>query len=353
MARAHAPGKLMLSGEWSVLEVGNPAVVIAVDKGVEAEVEESDSFVFSFPDIGVGEFEADPESLEADAPELKVPLSAAGVALDYISSLGVDLVPFSLTTHSEISRSGSEKIGFGSSAAATVSSITALLAFHGVEPEREKVYKLSALSHYIAQGRVGSGFDIAASTFGGVFLYRRFDPGWLMERHGEVDLDELVAEKWPGFEVMPLSLPPSFKLSVGWTGKGASTSEMVRKVREFKKRDEGEYSRLVSAMASVTERLAERFQDRDAFSLLEENRLLLSELGEKAGVPIETPKLAELAGIARKNGGFGKLSGAGGGDCGIAVSFDGETAAKIESGWREAGIEPLDVFISEEGVTVE
>ena len=35
------PGKLFLSGEWSVLEQGNPSIVIAVNKYVSVKIESS------------------------------------------------------------------------------------------------------------------------------------------------------------------------------------------------------------------------------------------------------------------------------------------------------------------------
>ena len=39
MTKIRAPGKMMLSGEWSVLE-GAPCLVLAIDRGVTAKISE-------------------------------------------------------------------------------------------------------------------------------------------------------------------------------------------------------------------------------------------------------------------------------------------------------------------------
>ena len=67
-----------------------------------------------------------------------------------------------------------------------------------------------------------------------------------------------------------------------------------------------------------------------------------------AGLEIEEHRKMEL--IAEKYGCAAKFSGAGGGDCGIAISFDANIAHRIENEWKENDIVPLDVKIAESGV---
>ncbi|RFT22161.1 hypothetical protein CG394_08170, partial [Gardnerella vaginalis] len=50
------------------------------------------------------------------------------------------------------------------------------------------------------------------------------------------------------------------------------------------------------------------------------NRALLKDLGEITGTLIETPKLTRLIEVANGAGLPSKTSGAGGGDCGIAIA---------------------------------
>lgn len=53
-----------------------------------------------------------------------------------------------------------------------------------------------------------------------------------------------------------------------------------------------------------------------------------------------------------KNG-AGKLSGAGAGDCGIALTFNPEAAQKIEKEWRKNGILPIKIKIAFKGIKIE
>ncbi len=48
-----APGKLFLSGEWAILEVGNPGLVAAVDKRVHSIVEDDDKIQIVIDDFGI------------------------------------------------------------------------------------------------------------------------------------------------------------------------------------------------------------------------------------------------------------------------------------------------------------
>ena len=83
---------------------------------------------------------------------------------------------------------------------------------------------------------------------------------------------------------------------------------------------------------------------------LRRNETLLRELGQRSGVPIETPELKRLSEIADRNGAAGKLSGAGGGDCGIAVSFQKDISEKVRKGWEENGLHIVDATIDYQGV---
>ncbi|MEM4363739.1 MAG: phosphomevalonate kinase, partial [Candidatus Diapherotrites archaeon] len=81
-------------------------------------------------------------------------------------------------------------------------------------------------------------------------------------------------------------------------------------------------------------------------------RLALKNLGELSGTNLETEELRKIAEIAEKNGGAGKFSGAGGGDCGIAICFDKKAMEKIKEEFRKEGIQPISFEIDKEGVKV-
>lgn len=366
-----APGKLFISGEWSVLELGNRGLVAAVNNRVHVEVDELagyDGISVTAPDFSIQDarakiIEGKLRFLNLDEEsQKKMGLLAGAIetAVRFAMEKGHEFRSFKISTSSketQLEVNGEmKKIGFGSSAALVVSTINAVLDFLGCAPTKEESYKLAAIAHYFAQGKIGSAFDVAASTYGGLFVYSRFDPSWLTEKvEGGEKLSDIISAEWSGFSVETLNVPDDFRLLVAWTKDSASTSAMVKQMKGFKESQREEYDRLYNTIAATAGEAIEAFKknNRDAFfAALKKNQLLLKELGEKSRVNIVTPELEALAAAADKYT-AGKLSGAGGGDCGIAICFDEETAGNIVSDWRTVGLHPLDVTIDRDGVRKE
>ncbi|MCD6478716.1 MAG: phosphomevalonate kinase [Candidatus Diapherotrites archaeon] len=364
-----APGKLFISGEWAILEVGNPGIVAAVDKKIFVEVNESsDEFIhISIKDFGIEDLKArfdgsalqfEKELSEKEKKDTLFMRAAIEAVLKYLP----EAKPFEIKSWGEettVNVGGEiKKVGFGSSAASVVATVASLLKFHGEEIKsrevKDKIYKLATIAHYLAQGKVGSAFDVAASTYGGIFVYKRFDPKWLMKQFDEgKNVSNIVESDWPGFYVEPLEIPSDFELVVGWTKESASTSAMVKQMYAWREDNEEEYKRLFDQIAELVEELIVAWKNKDKEKILEllrKNEDYLRELGQKSGVNIETETLKLLSEIANKNGGAGKLSGAGGGDCGIAIAFDKEIAENIKKEWKENGISVINVKLSLEGV---
>ncbi|MDI6721608.1 MAG: hypothetical protein QMD85_04410, partial [Candidatus Aenigmarchaeota archaeon] len=190
MVHFSAPGKQFICGEWAILELGTKGLVAAVNKRVHAQVEESGSISISIDSFGINdlkvEFNGSNLIFYSDISSIKDKLQfikeAVEISLMFLEEQKIPLQLFSIRTWGEgVQLEGEKKIGFGSSAAATVAIIASLLSFHGYNASKDEVYKLSAISHYYAQGKVGSAFDVAASTYGGVFVYSRFDPEYLIK----------------------------------------------------------------------------------------------------------------------------------------------------------------------------
>lgn len=84
------------------------------------------------------------------------------------------------------------KTGLGSSASLITSLVSALLLHFGavppdalssdsdVSPGRELAHNVAQYVHCLAQGKVGSGFDVSSAVFGSQ-VYRRFEPGVIAE----------------------------------------------------------------------------------------------------------------------------------------------------------------------------
>ncbi|MEJ7226025.1 phosphomevalonate kinase, partial [Staphylococcus caprae] len=63
--------------------------------------------------------------------------------------------------------------------------------------------------------------------------------------------------------------------------------------------------------------------------MIRQNRLIIRQMDNQASVDIETEKLKHLCDIAEQHGGAAKTSGAGGGDCGIAIIHQNADKQKI------------------------
>jgi len=374
MIEVSAPGKLMLSGEWSVLEVGVPCIVLAVSERVYCKIEKSDEIELNAPDIDIrnlkGKFDGQKliwkrELTQSEKEKVILPEKAIEITLRYLRDIR-KLINFKITTRSDISQVNLEdgtttKIGFGSSAAAVVVIVAAILKLHGIgiikKEEKDRIYKLAAVAHYIGQGKVGSAFDIAASTYGGAVVYHRFDPGWLIkEMSTGKGLNQIIDAKWRAFSAENILLPKDFILCVGWTKTGASTKELVTKIQEFKKTNEKKYWEIINSIKNVTEKLIlaiKKNNKKEILNLIDKNRIYLKELSDISGSRLETEELTELIENAKKFGAAGKFSGAGGGDCGIAVCFDHGTADRIKDAWKLAGLYPINVEISKTGLREE
>ncbi len=367
MLHYSAPGKLFISGEWSILEVGNLGMVAAVNNRVHVFLDSHyDGISVTAEEFKI--FNARTEyidgkiiftGMDEKAREiLKLLGEALSVSLRFLEEKGIKLRSFKITTSSKDTQVnvGNEikKIGFGSSAAIVVATIAGVLDFHLYKATKDEIYKLSTIAHYFAQGKVGSAFDVAASTYGGLFVYSRFDPDWLTKKveSGE-KLSNIVKDNWRSLIIEGLKIPENFHLLVGWTKESASTTNMVRQMNEFKKLNPDKYSKLMDDVASCAKNAIDAWKNND-FEMylieLQNNREALFRLTNETGLPIETNDLRLLADKADECGAAGKLSGAGGGDCGIAICFDNETAKNVVEKWKEADLYPLDVTIDKDGV---
>ncbi len=360
----------MIVGEWAVLEVGNPCIVAAINKRVRATIEPrsaAGSFLHA-PEFGISDvaLQIDREEFAYSSEvsdEKKSKLVYVKSALDAAARYLGDIPPFSLTTDSSAAvsiRDGERvKVGFGSSASISVATIGALFALVGrdisANDERMRIFKLAALSHYLAQGKLASAFDVVAAAYGGVVHYSRFDSIWLLERVEKIGLRNAVDETWPGLVIETLEIPKDLHLLIGFVGKSASTGSMVREMERFKNSSNKEYSRIYNSIADVVRETVSAWKRRDRNGIsegLHENRRFLGELTEKSGLPIEISSLKHLAELANEHGAVGKLSGAGGGDCGIAICFDENIATRVRKAWSEAEIEPIEATIDPDGVRI-
>lgn len=265
-----------------------------------------------------------------------------------------------------------KKYGLGSSAAVTVAAVRALCKWYGLTLTTPELCKLAIIASSLVK-KSGSGGDVAASTYGGWVMYRAYNREWLeaeieMIESGDSSLHKLLRKKWPRFEVKRLKVGAGLRLLVGWTGSPASSAELVGSVKAGVKAGDltvhnpaktsaktyaKTYEDFCVQSEKCVQKIANALENGRIDALLSgfaRNRALLKDLGEITGTLIETPKLTRLIEVANGAGLPSKTSGAGGGDCGIAIArsedFDA-VFARIEEEWQNSGIEALNLKVAE------
>ena len=348
-----APGKLMIAGEYAVLEAHHVLAVMAVDRFVYATIEDSEKQALTLTDLGLQElswsYQKGQVHIYRDDSRVQFVQQAMSVVCRYLEEQSHDWESFTLSIRSELDDVSGRKYGLGSSAAVTVAVVSAILEYVLPEkPKAELVFKLAATAHVLVQGS-GSGADVAASAYGGVLRYVSFQADWLLAAWEEnTSITALVHGDWPYLQLTPVTIPDSIAVRIGWTGKPASTTNLVGQIQQMKRDKPARFAAFIKQSDLAVAHIFEGIQAADwelIFQGVKQNRMALATLGEDADVPLETPLLATLCDAAEQLGGAGKQSGAGGGDCGIAFMPSVETAKQLTNVWLEAGIQPLDLQI--------
>ena len=234
---------------------------------------------------------------------------------------------------------GNMKLGIGSSAALTVALLAALLYFDNAGPlDHDDLLHKALNAHHRAQGNLGSGIDIAASVYGGMFRYKK----------SPKDASALV-------RVERLSMPPDLHIRCIWTGKSASTRKLVQTVYQFKQASPSDYQDLISRLTQLSADGCSAFSRNDiqAFlTIIRQYHQQLLILGQKSQAPIISREHHQLSEIIHRAGGSYKPSGAGGGDLGLAFSHRASVMQKITEEVSSAGFQIVNLKTDAPGVQI-
>jgi phosphomevalonate kinase len=237
---ASAPGKIVLSGEYAVLD-GAPAIVMAVDRRARATLTDIDGGISQVRAPGyttdIGRFTlAGGDFRWLDGQDLFGVVDSVWRAADAWQS-GAQLID--LDTSDFIDPERHRKIGIGSSAALTV----ALCAAVRGSADMGTIMAVAQRAHLDLQGGAGSGVDIACSVSGGLIDYR-------ME----------------GASVTALDWPEGLLYRVIWTGVAASTRDKLSKLNTAASLP----SRV--RLAGASEAMADAWHSGDAERIIRECR---------------------------------------------------------------------------------
>lgn len=316
MMLATAPGKLILTGEYAVLD-GAPAIVVAVDRRAVARRNatprgSSPFLVAVAEEIAARRGETDP---------------AARTALE----ISVDSTAF---------YNRAQKLGLGSSAAVTVAATALALEQSIATTNRGEILTVALAAHARAQGprgARGSGADIAASVYGGTIAFSR--PAGT----GPCLIEPM---RWPG----SVTIVPFF------TGVSADTAHLVARVAAARA---AHRTAVDAALAAITE------ASRTACAALAAppDVAPVALLGALALASDATDRLAAATRIdlvpacvtaARaalcRLGGTAKTTGAGGGDVAVAVVPATLDVTIVARSLIEAGCQPLRIALDDTGV---
>ncbi|EFI28147.1 phosphomevalonate kinase [Coprinopsis cinerea okayama7 len=164
------------------------------------------------------------------------------------------------------------KTGLGSSAALITSLTSALLVHLSVipqsslseddNPDRRLAHNLAQYVHCQAQGKVGSGFDVAAAVFGS-HLYTRFDPVVIQDLMNDTEARlKLLPTLSPSnpawdYRIEPFKLPPLTRIMLADVDAGSDTPSLVGKVLKWRKEKSLEADALWKDLDQLNQSLAQ------------------------------------------------------------------------------------------------
>ena len=317
-------GKLYWAGEYAILEPGQLALIKAIPIYMTAEIKASNDYRL-YSDMFSYSVDLRPDSSYALIQE------TVALVEDYLTSQGVDLRPFSIDIRGKMERED-KKFGLGSSGSVVVLVIKAMLAFYERPAERDLLFKLAS-AVLLKRGDNGSMGDIACIVSEDLVLYQSFDREKVAEWLEKEDLPTVLARDW-GFSIRSVEPALDFDFLVGWTKEVAVSSHMVKQIKNnmnasFLQASKETVANLMNALQiGQKEKMIEQ---------LEQASLLLEDLSSD----IYTPSLRKLKDACLDLKAVAKSSGAGGGDCGIALSFDQDSTTLLKKRWANLGIELL------------
>ncbi|WP_099221650.1 phosphomevalonate kinase [Listeria costaricensis] len=336
------PGKLYIAGEYAVVESGHTAILAAVDRYITLTLEDSWKNQLTIPHYEDTVTWPLGEELQAEGEHWTFTAEAINTATAYLKARKISLSPIKMTIETELIDESGFKYGLGSSAAATTAVIKAMMARFAPDTPLETQFKMAALSHLVVQGN-GSCGDIASCMYGGWIAYTTFDQDWVTRHLPYKSLAWFLTNPWPNLKIEQLETP-TLPFAVGWTGNPVSTGKLVSEIQVFKQEQPDDYRLFLEKTGTYVEQMLQALKEKNLpllFSSIKQNRLALKALGEQAHVPIETELLGKLAEAAEQHGGAGKLSGSGGGDCGIAFLAEESEKLLLETEWEKLGIKSL------------
>jgi diphosphomevalonate decarboxylase len=348
---ASAPGKLVLLGEYAVLE-GAPALAIAANRRARVQLHPlpGDRCEVTSPEIdvtsvglyldehGLPDWRGNSEAARnlSQLDQIIRGLAHEGVRMRHDRAFRLRLDTSTFFGQVPGRRL---KLGLGSSAALTVALAAALVLYAGrgaLSADRGAWLERLVQLHRNLQGGHGSGVDVAASLLGGVILYQLAD--------GAHPAPSEV--RWPeGLHTLYV-----------WSGRPASTPDLLARLSAWRMEHATEYRRRMEELGAIAYAGADGVRQKQATAVLDAAKhyvAALEELGQASGVDIVSAEHARIARLARKCGALYKPCGAGGGDIGVALALEPECLRRLRVAVTENGFGCPPIAVDHTGLKLE
>ena len=318
---ASAPGKIIISGEHSVI-YGYPAIVASI--GLRAVVSihftGSNFVLIRSKDLNEEQKYYRNDFFAILNGERMSLLDGIAVVVAYFFEKR-EVPGLEITIKSDIPTGA----GLGSSAAVCVATATALFEMAKQKCDKDAISKLAFFGEKVIHG-TPSGLDNTIATFGGLLRFQRS-------------------------ELESYELSDSLPVIIANTKIQRSTRVLVENVAQLKANNNNLFERVFASFELVSEEILGALKTKNykqVGKLMDINQGLLDAIG------VGHRKLSELIWLARDSGALGaKLTGAGGGGCMIALTDDISVSKKIRDKFRELNIDVIQTFITKDGARIE
>jgi phosphomevalonate kinase len=354
--RIRVPGKLILLGEYAVLE-GADALVASVDRYVIVDISENrDNICQIFSDLTKvplifslrknGTCHLDENQSVQTISAMRFIFAMIDGICRHIYKLGFPIYPFALKVDSSqfYYEDKQVKLGLGSSAALTVALTVAITKYLGIDNKlflnKYDLFRFAHDVHFSAQGKRGSGIDIAASVYGGINKFN-------IKSSDQVKFAELISS---------VPLLKNLHLLTIWSGIPVSTQRLLSEVEKYRKQHRLEYKKLMMRLTTLSNSGCALYGQKmttDFLDIVSDYYEVLKTLSIKSKIRIISDIHQKIAKIVNGSGGVYKPSGAGGGDIGIAFCASEKILENVNKDLTRHNFETISLGISTSGVVAE
>jgi len=279
-SKASAPGKVILFGEHFVV-YGVKAILCAINKRVTVTAEKIEGNKISIKS-NIGDLTLEPNKVISEINSPLKPFYYLANKMIKNQNFGIEII-----VKSDIPLG----VGLGSSSACCVAGAAAISGLFE-NTSKDKILELAIEAEKTIFENT-SGADCTVCTYGGIMEY----------------------DKENGFN--KIESEPNFHLVIANSNVEHSTESVVAGVKQFKEKDEDEFSTLCSKESKLIE---------DVLELLKENNI--KELGTKVSenqeylevIGVSNEKLRSMIKIGQNKSFGAKITGAGGGGCIFALT---------------------------------